>query len=71
MPLQSALCLTYSICLYIFSPHLPSIVYSVEVKKEADLPAETVKQEERETASKTPAPAPPSKPPPEKRARLQ
>ncbi|XP_063040685.1 mediator of RNA polymerase II transcription subunit 6 isoform X2 [Engraulis encrasicolus] len=44
----------------------------VEVKKEADLPVETVKQEERETpAGKTPAPAPPSKPPPEKRARLQ
>ncbi|KAK6306874.1 mediator of RNA polymerase II transcription subunit 6 [Coregonus clupeaformis] len=46
----------------------------VEVKKESEPPAETVKQEERERepATKTSAPAPPSsKPPPEKRARLQ
>ncbi|CAL8301958.1 unnamed protein product [Boreogadus saida] len=44
----------------------------VEVKKEPEPPAETVKQEtEREPATKTSAPAPPSKPPPEKRARLQ
>ncbi|XP_066535285.1 mediator of RNA polymerase II transcription subunit 6 isoform X1 [Hoplias malabaricus] len=43
----------------------------VEVKKEPELPAEAAKQEERETATKTPAPSAPSKPPPEKRARLQ
>ncbi|CAL8283737.1 unnamed protein product [Lota lota] len=43
----------------------------VEVKKEPEPPAETVKQEEREPATKTSAPAAPSKPPPEKRARLQ
>uniref|UniRef100_A0A8C7ZB20 Mediator of RNA polymerase II transcription subunit 6 n=1 Tax=Oryzias sinensis TaxID=183150 RepID=A0A8C7ZB20_9TELE len=43
----------------------------VEVKKEPEAPAETVKQEERESAAKTSAPTPSSKPPPEKRARLQ
>uniref|UniRef100_A0A8C9X425 Mediator of RNA polymerase II transcription subunit 6 n=1 Tax=Sander lucioperca TaxID=283035 RepID=A0A8C9X425_SANLU len=43
----------------------------VEVKKEPEPPAEAVKQEEREPATKSSAPAPPSKPPPEKRARLQ
>ncbi|XP_051252025.1 mediator of RNA polymerase II transcription subunit 6 isoform X2 [Dicentrarchus labrax] len=43
----------------------------VEVKKEPEPPTETVKQEEREPATKSSAPAPPSKPPPEKRARLQ
>lgn len=43
----------------------------VEVKKEPEPPAETVKQEEREPAVKLSAPAPSSKPPPEKRARLQ
>lgn len=44
---------------------------AVEVKKEPEPPTETVKQEEREPATKSSAPAPPSKPPPEKRARLQ
>lgn len=44
---------------------------AVEVKKEPEPPAEAVKQEEREPATKSSAPAPPSKPPPEKRARLQ
>ncbi|XP_018582967.1 mediator of RNA polymerase II transcription subunit 6 isoform X1 [Scleropages formosus] len=43
----------------------------VEVKKEPEPPTETVKQEEREPAAKTPAPTPPNKAPPEKRARLQ
>ncbi|XP_064816529.1 mediator of RNA polymerase II transcription subunit 6-like [Oncorhynchus masou masou] len=44
----------------------------VEVKKETEPPVELVKQEEREPATKTSAPAPPSsKPPPEKRPRLQ
>lgn len=47
------------------------IVVAVEVKKEPEPPTETVKQEEREPATKSSAPAPPSKPPPEKRARLQ
>uniref|UniRef100_A0A3P8VG20 Mediator of RNA polymerase II transcription subunit 6 n=1 Tax=Cynoglossus semilaevis TaxID=244447 RepID=A0A3P8VG20_CYNSE len=42
-----------------------------QVKKEPEPPAETVRQEEREPATKSSAPAPPSKPPPEKRARLQ
>ncbi|KPP65539.1 mediator of RNA polymerase II transcription subunit 6-like, partial [Scleropages formosus] len=42
----------------------------VEVKKEPEPPTETVKQEEREPAAKTPAPTPPNKAPPEKRARL-
>uniref|UniRef100_A0A3P8YZ15 Mediator of RNA polymerase II transcription subunit 6 n=1 Tax=Esox lucius TaxID=8010 RepID=A0A3P8YZ15_ESOLU len=42
------------------------------VKKEPEPTAETVKQEEREPAAKPSAPAPAStKPPPEKRARLQ
>lgn len=41
------------------------------MKKEPEPPAETVKQEEREQATKSSAPAPPNKPPPEKRARLQ
>uniref|UniRef100_A0A3Q3CS86 Mediator of RNA polymerase II transcription subunit 6 n=3 Tax=Haplochromini TaxID=319058 RepID=A0A3Q3CS86_HAPBU len=41
------------------------------VKKEPEPPTETVKQEEREQATKSSAPAPPNKPPPEKRARLQ
>lgn len=44
---------------------------AVEVKKEPEPPTEVVKQEEREPATKSSAPAPPSKPPPEKRARLQ
>ena len=44
---------------------------AVEVKKEPEPPTEAVKQEEREPATKSSAPAPPSKPPPEKRARLQ
>uniref|UniRef100_A0A7N8YLZ0 Mediator of RNA polymerase II transcription subunit 6 n=1 Tax=Mastacembelus armatus TaxID=205130 RepID=A0A7N8YLZ0_9TELE len=43
----------------------------VEVKKEPEPPTETIKQEEREPGTKASAPAPPSKPPPEKRARLQ
>lgn len=44
---------------------------AVEVKKEPEPPTEIVKQEEREPATKSSAPAPPTKPPPEKRARLQ
>lgn len=43
----------------------------VEVKKEAELPAENAKQEEREAPIKPPASTGTSKPPPEKRARLQ
>ncbi|XP_068608041.1 mediator of RNA polymerase II transcription subunit 6 isoform X1 [Brachionichthys hirsutus] len=43
----------------------------VEVKKEPEPPIETVKQEEREPATKSSTPGPPGKPPPEKRARLQ
>ncbi|KAA8581862.1 hypothetical protein FQN60_008602 [Etheostoma spectabile] len=43
----------------------------VEVKKEPEPPTEAVKQEEREPAPKSSAPAPSSKPPLEKRARLQ
>ncbi|GAA6081807.1 hypothetical protein Q7C36_008389 [Tachysurus vachellii] len=43
----------------------------VEVKKEAELPAEAVKQEEREAAIKPPTASGTTKPPPEKRARLQ
>ncbi|MCJ8731087.1 hypothetical protein PDJAM_G00191910 [Pangasius djambal] len=43
----------------------------VEVKKEAELPAEAAKQEEREVAIKPPAASGTTKPPPEKRARLQ
>lgn len=44
---------------------------AVEVKKEPEAPTEVVKQEEREPGTKSAAPAPPSKQPPEKRARLQ
>lgn len=44
---------------------------AVEVKKEPEAPTEAVKQEEREPGTKSSAPAPPSKQPPEKRARLQ
>lgn len=44
---------------------------AVEVKKEPEAPTEAVKQEEREPGAKSAAPAPPSKQPPEKRARLQ
>lgn len=43
---------------------------AVEVK-EPEPPTETGKQEEREPAAKSSTPAPASKPPPEKRARLQ
>uniref|UniRef100_G3PEN9 Mediator of RNA polymerase II transcription subunit 6 n=1 Tax=Gasterosteus aculeatus aculeatus TaxID=481459 RepID=G3PEN9_GASAC len=52
----------------------PPTFYQVHVtlvKKEPEPPTEAVKQEEREPATKSAAPAPPSKPPPEKRARLQ
>ncbi|XP_034783404.1 mediator of RNA polymerase II transcription subunit 6 isoform X2 [Acipenser ruthenus] len=42
----------------------------VEIKKEPEAPAETVKQEERDSA-KNPQQAPATKAPPEKRARLQ
>ncbi|XP_033892715.1 mediator of RNA polymerase II transcription subunit 6-like isoform X2 [Acipenser ruthenus] len=42
----------------------------VEIKKEPEPPAETVKQEERDSA-KNPQQAPATKAPPEKRARLQ
>uniref|UniRef100_A0AAY5EE39 Mediator of RNA polymerase II transcription subunit 6 n=1 Tax=Electrophorus electricus TaxID=8005 RepID=A0AAY5EE39_ELEEL len=45
--------------------------HTLEVRKEPELPAEAVKQEEREPATKTPAPSGASKAPPEKRARLQ
>lgn len=45
--------------------------FAVEVKKEPEAPTEIVKQEEREPGAKSSAPAPPSKQPPEKRARLQ
>ncbi|KAF7201262.1 mediator of RNA polymerase II transcription subunit 6 [Nothobranchius furzeri] len=43
----------------------------VEVKKEPEPASDAVKQEEREPATKLSASAPPTKPPPEKRARLQ
>ncbi|XP_023691749.1 mediator of RNA polymerase II transcription subunit 6 isoform X2 [Paramormyrops kingsleyae] len=43
----------------------------VEVKKEPETSTEAIRQEEREPAAKTPAPTPPNKAPPEKRARLQ
>uniref|UniRef100_A0A7N8YLF7 Mediator of RNA polymerase II transcription subunit 6 n=1 Tax=Mastacembelus armatus TaxID=205130 RepID=A0A7N8YLF7_9TELE len=49
----------------------PPTFYQVHVKKEPEPPTETIKQEEREPGTKASAPAPPSKPPPEKRARLQ
>lgn len=52
-------------------PLIPCSYIAVEVKKEPEPPTEAVKQEEREPATKSAAPAPPSKPPPEKRARLQ
>lgn len=52
-------------------PLIASSCIAVEVKKEPEPPTEAVKQEEREPATKSSAPAPPSKPPPEKRARLQ
>lgn len=45
--------------------------FLVEVKKEPELPAEAAKQEEREVAIKPPTAAGATKPPPEKRARLQ